>query len=167
MEVESLWISAWKKHISFGHKFDCVEGVRQGWGLSKPTCVFVEIQFIKNFSNLFLWKRNNCLIVISNDILTRQTCGNARAGVSGSKRQALAFYFSLRILYVFLLSICKGDWDLFWLMLRSVCEFGTCKENAAAQCRLAMNFAAKHVCKSEVGIAQPHSLCMYRSHAQT
>ena len=34
---------------------------------------------------------------------------------------------------------------------RSVHDFGTCKENAAWQCRLPMIFAAKHVFKSEVG----------------
>ena len=32
-----------------------------------------------------------------------------------------------------------------FLDLRSVNDSGTCKENAAAQCRLATNFAAKHV----------------------
>jgi len=41
---------------------------------------------------------------------------------------------------------------------RSVHEFGTCKENAAAQCRLPTNFSAKHVFETEVGTAQPHSL---------
>ena len=38
-------------------------------------------------------------------------------------------------------------------------EFGTCKENAAVQCRLPTNLAAKHVKKSEVGTAQRHSVC--------
>ena len=28
MEVETLWVSTWKKDISFGNKFDWVEGVR-------------------------------------------------------------------------------------------------------------------------------------------
>jgi len=37
-------------------------------------------------------------------------------------------------------------------------DFGTCKENAAAQCRLPRNFAAKHVFKAEDGTAQPNSL---------
>jgi len=46
---------------------------------------------------------------------------------------------------------------------RSVHDFGTCTENAATQCRLPTNFAAKHVFKSEVGTAQPHSLCKYQS----
>jgi len=52
---------------------------------------------------------------------------------------------------------------------RSVHDFGTCKENAAAQCRLPTNSAAKHVLKSEVGTVQPHPPCKYQSHwhAQT
>jgi len=45
--------------------------------------------------------------------------------------------------------------------------FGTCKKNAAAQCRGHTNLAAKHVLKSEVGTAQPHSLCKYRNHVQS
>jgi len=47
---------------------------------------------------------------------------------------------------------------------RSVLDFGTCKGNANAQCRLP-NLAAKHVLKSEVGTAQRRSLCKYRRHA--
>jgi len=40
----------------------------------------------------------------------------------------------------------------------SVHDSGTCKENAAAQCRPLTNLVAKHVLKSEVGTAQRHSL---------
>jgi len=62
-------------------------------------------------------------------------------------------------------SKCKGKLDLG--LCSAVHDFGTCKENAAAQCRLPTNYAAKHVLKSEVGTVQSHSPCKYRSHAQT
>ena len=36
MEVEPLWVSTYKKHISFGNKFDCVEGVIISKGGPEP-----------------------------------------------------------------------------------------------------------------------------------
>jgi len=48
----------------------------------------------------------------SNVILTRQTCGHRWSRVAGSKRRALAFYFPVRIWYMFLISNGKGELDL-------------------------------------------------------
>ena len=45
--------------------------------------------------------------------------------------------------------------------------FGTCKEDAAAQCQLQILTRVWPQNLSEVGTAQLHSLCKYRSHAQT
>jgi len=66
-------------------------------------------------------------------------------------------------LYEYLILKCRGN-----LRSRSVHHFGTCKKNAAAQCRLPTNFvAAKHLCTEEVATAQLHSFCKYQSNAQT
>jgi len=48
----------------------------------------------------------------SNVILTQQTCGQRSGMAAVSKRRALAFYFSVRICYVFLMSQCRGESDL-------------------------------------------------------
>jgi len=53
-----------------------------------------------------------------------------------------------------------GSQDV-WVSGRGKHDFGTCKENAAAQCQLPTNSAAKHVFKLEVGTVRPHSLRMY------
>ena len=45
-------------------------------------------------------------------ILMRQTCGQRSSWVAGVKHQAQAFYFFIRIGYLFLLSICRGESDL-------------------------------------------------------
>jgi len=47
-----------------------------------------------------------------NVILTRQTCGQRSSRAAESKRRALGNYFSGRICYMFLISKCRGDWDL-------------------------------------------------------
>jgi len=45
-------------------------------------------------------------------ILTRQTCGQHSSRAAESKRRALGNYFSERICHMFLISKCRGDWDL-------------------------------------------------------
>jgi len=45
-------------------------------------------------------------------ILTRQTCGQLSGMAAGGKRRAVAFYFSVQIFYVFLMSKCRGESDL-------------------------------------------------------
>ena len=49
---------------------------------------------------------------------------------------------------------------------KSVYDFGICRENVAAQCRLPTNLATEHVKKSEVGTAQRNSIYKSRSHAK-
>ena len=57
-------------------------------------------------------KTNKVVCGNSNVILMRQTCGHSSSRVAGVKHQALAFYYSIQIWYVFLPSICKGESDL-------------------------------------------------------
>jgi len=45
-------------------------------------------------------------------ILTQQTCGQRSSRAAESKRRALGNYFFKRICYMFLMSKCRGDWDL-------------------------------------------------------
>jgi len=45
-------------------------------------------------------------------ILTRQTCGQLSGMAAGGKRRALAFYLSVQIFCVFLMSKCRGESDL-------------------------------------------------------
>jgi len=47
-----------------------------------------------------------------NVTLTRQTCGQRSSRAAERKRRALGNYFSERICYMFLISKCRGDWDL-------------------------------------------------------
>ena len=49
---------------------------------------------------------------ISNVILTRQICGQRSGMAAGGKRRAIAFHFSVRICYMFLMSKCRGESDL-------------------------------------------------------
>ena len=48
----------------------------------------------------------------SNVSLTRQTCGQRSSMAAESKHRALAFYFPVQIWYIFLMSKCRGEWDL-------------------------------------------------------
>jgi len=85
--------------------------LRQGWVLFERKCVFAGIQFTKHFVE-FLVEMNRFYDSNSSVILTQQSCGHRSSRVAGSKRQAQAFYFSVRILYVFLISKCRGESDL-------------------------------------------------------
>jgi len=106
----------------------------------------------------------------SNVILTRQTCGQRLGMAAASKRRALAFYFSVQICYMFLISKYRGESDLGLckilglakrMPLRSADFRRILRPNTFENQKLA------HVYKSEVGTAQRHSLCPSQSHAQT
>ena len=47
-----------------------------------------------------------------NVIWTRQTCGQRSSMAAGSKHRALAYYFSIRICYIFLTSKCRRESEL-------------------------------------------------------
>ena len=87
-------------------------------------------------SNLFLF---NQAFVSGNPnvILTWRTWGQrlSRVKVAWSKRRALAFYFSMRIWHMFLMSKWRGEGDFAWSMHLS----GTCQKNAVARWRLLKN----------------------------
>ena len=86
--------------------------LRQGWVLFKPTCVFSGIQCTKHFIEFVFVETNEVVCTNLNVILTRQTCSHHSSRVAGSKRRALAFYFPIRIWFVFSISKCRGESDL-------------------------------------------------------
>jgi len=61
-------------------------------------------------SNSSLWKRTKWFVVIQTWSWRGKPAASARAGlVAGSKHRALALYFSVRMWYVFLISVCRGE----------------------------------------------------------
>jgi len=75
-------------------------------------CVFTGIQFTKAFHRIRSCGNGPFFGSNSNVSLTRQTCGYRSSRLAGSKRQALAFCYSIRIWYVFLISKCRKESDL-------------------------------------------------------
>jgi len=65
-----------------------------------------------HFIEIFVVETKRFVGSTVNVILTRQTCGQRSSKAAESKRQALGNYFSGRIYYMFLISKCRGDWDL-------------------------------------------------------
>jgi len=86
--------------------------LRQGWVFSKRTCVFSGIQFTRHCIEFVVVETKQIVSDNSNVILTRQTCGQRSGMAAGGKRRGLAFYFSVRICYMFPTSKCRGELDL-------------------------------------------------------
>jgi len=74
------------------------------------TCEFAGIKFTRNFIEFVLVETNQCLVVIQTWSWRGKPAAIARAGLqnSWSKCRALAFVFSVRLCYMFL--ILKGRW---------------------------------------------------------
>jgi len=70
------------------------------------------IQFTTHFIEIFVVETKRFVGSFVNMILTRQTCGQRSSRAAESKRRALGNYFFERIYYMFLISRCRGDWDL-------------------------------------------------------
>ena len=85
--------------------------VRKCWFQSKHTCVFSSIQITKHFINFVFVETNQLFNSHPNVILMRQTCGQRSGMAAGSKRRALAFYFSALICNMFSVSKCRGKWN--------------------------------------------------------
>jgi len=86
--------------------------LRQGWVFSRRTCVFSGIQFTRHFIEFVVVETKQIVSSNSNVILTRHTYGQRSGMAAGGKRGALAFYLSVRICYMFLMSKCRGELDL-------------------------------------------------------
>ena len=143
------------------HSTYCFQRLGQDLVSFERTCKVEEIQCTKFVIKFVFVETNQLFCSNSNVILTRKAYGHRSSIVEGSKRLALAFQFSVRIWYMFLILKMQRI-----VGSRSVNDFGTCKENTAAQCRHPTNSAAKHVSKAKVSTVRLHSLYKYRSHAQ-
>ena len=102
----------WRLNSSGQSLVSLIHELRQGWVLFKRTCEFCGIKCTKHFIEFVFVETNEVVRSNSNVILTRQTCGHRSSRVAKSKSRALAFYFSVRIWYVFFISICRGKSDL-------------------------------------------------------
>jgi len=80
--------------------------------LCERTCMFSGIQLTKHFIEFVLVETRKLVGSNPNVILTRQTCGQRSGMAAGSKRRAIAFYFSVRICNMFLILKCKEESDL-------------------------------------------------------
>ena len=74
----------------------------------ETTCKFNRIQFTRLFYEFVVVETKQIVSSNSNIILTRQTCGQRSGMAAACKHRALAFYFSTRICYKFLVSK-RGD----------------------------------------------------------
>ena len=97
----SLEISLWKTPT-----------LRWGWVFLEQTRILNGIQVTTHFIEIFVVQTKPFVRSFVNVILTRQTCGQRSSRAAESKRRALGVYFSERIWYIFLMSNCRGDWDL-------------------------------------------------------
>jgi len=86
--------------------------LRLGWVFLERMRILSGIQFTTYFIEIFVVKTKRFVVSTVNVILTRQTCGQRSSRAVESKRRALGNYFSERICYMFLISKCRGDWDL-------------------------------------------------------
>jgi len=89
-----------------------VVSLRWGWVFLERTRILSGIQFTMHFIEFFVVETKWFVGSTVNVILTRQTCGQRSSKAAESKRQALGNYLSRRICYMFLVSKCRGDWDL-------------------------------------------------------
>jgi len=83
-------------------------------------CVFSGFQFTRHFIEFVVVETKQTVSSNSNVILTRQTCGQGSGMAAGGKHRALAFYFPVRICYMFLVSKCRGGSNLGFCMISVV-----------------------------------------------
>jgi len=97
-------------------------GLRWGWVFLERTRILSGIQFTTHFIEIFVVETKRFVGSTVNVIMMRQTCGQRSSRATESKRQALGNYFSEWICYMFLMSKCRGDWDLglctFWVLAK-------------------------------------------------
>ena len=86
--------------------------LRWGWAFLKRKRILSRFQFSRLFIEFVLVETKQSVGSNPNMILTRQTYGQLSSTASGSTRWALAFYFSIPICYMFLISKHRSKSDL-------------------------------------------------------
>jgi len=132
--------------------------LEQGCRKQTPSAsiLFSAKHFIK--FRVVLVETNEVVRSNSDVMFTRQTCGHRLSRVAGNKHRALAFYFSVRIWYIFLISRCRGKSDLGVCMTTVLAKrmrthsayfrFKTC---------LAAEFVGSRHCAAEFSLQVPKS----------
>jgi len=85
---------------------------RWGWVFLERTRILRRFQFTTHFIEFFVVETKRFVGSSVTVMLTRQTCGQRSSRAAESKRRALENYFPERICCMFLVSKCRGDWDL-------------------------------------------------------
>ena len=107
------------------------------------------MQFTTHFIDFFVVETKRFVGSSLNVILTWQTCGQRSSRAAKSKRRALGNYFPGRICYIFLMSICRGDWDL------GLCTFWVLgKREPLRNAKFRLFLRAKHVFSRKIGFLQ-------------
>ena len=139
-------------------------------GLEKPKEFSKIPRFLGNFKvglGIFDFWAISCRLISKDSISSPNfNCGCSYAEHAlwcrDSKRRALGNCFSVRICSEFLISKCRGDWDLglciFWVLAFI---------NPLSDGKIWFFLRAKRVVVSEVAFAQRFSFCKYPKSAQT
>jgi len=90
----------------------CNPTLRWGWVFLERTQILRGVQFTTHFIKKKIVETKGFVSSFVNVILTQQTCGQRLSRAAESKHRALGNYFFERICYMFLMSKCRGDWDL-------------------------------------------------------
>ena len=85
---------------------------RWGWLFLERKWILSGIQFTRHFIEFVVVETKRFVSSNVNVILTWQTCGLLSMMSAGSKPWALAFYFSLRICYMFQIPKCRRESNL-------------------------------------------------------
>jgi len=83
-----------------------------GWAFLERTRILCGIQFTRHSIGFVVVETTWFIGSNVNVILTQQTWGQRSIMSAGSKRWALAFYFPIRICYIFPISRCRGESNL-------------------------------------------------------
>jgi len=135
--------------------------LRWGWVFLEWTRILSGIQFTTHFIDFFVVETKRFVDSSVNVVLTRQTCGQRSRRTAESKRQVIENYLSERICYLFLISKCRGDWDL------GMCTFWVLAKRKPLHNAKFRFFCGQNTFFSEVAIAQRFSLRKYPKSVHT
>jgi len=93
-------------------KVGLIMDLRWCWVFLERTRILSGIHFTTHFIETFVVETNWFVGSFVHVILTWQTCGQRSSKAAESKRRALSNNFPERICCMFLLSKCRGHWDL-------------------------------------------------------
>jgi len=134
--------------------------LRWCWVFLERSRILSRYQFTMHFIEFVYVETKRFVGRNVNVILTRQTCSQRSSMSEGSKRRAKGNYFPIRICYMFLMSKCRRQFD-------PGLTTSVIKKNAAVEWRIPTKKRIWPQSLSEFANAPWHSVCKYRSCAQT